>query len=67
MNRTVDAYRRTRTEGSRPLLRWAAVTIAAAVAVLLLLPAPIFAQAIFRIHYNEPLQDLFPFPTLEEA
>lgn len=29
--------------------------------------APIFAQAIFRIHYNEPLQDLFPFPTLEEA
>ncbi|NLE73972.1 MAG: zinc ribbon domain-containing protein [Actinobacteria bacterium] len=45
MNRTVDAYRRTRTEGSRPLLRWAAVTIAAAVAVLLLLPAPIFAQA----------------------
>lgn len=29
--------------------------------------APIFAQAIYRIHYNEPLQDLFPFPTLEEV
>ena len=29
--------------------------------------APILAQAIYRIHYNEPLQDLFPFPTQEEV
>ena len=45
MSRAVDAHRRMRTEGDCPLLRRAAVTIAAAVAVLLLLSAPVLAQA----------------------
>ena len=44
MSRAVDACRRTRTQGDRPLLRRAAAVIAAAVAVLLLLSAPALAQ-----------------------
>lgn len=29
--------------------------------------APIFAQAVYRIHYDESLHHLFPFPTVEEV
>ncbi|NLO27593.1 MAG: hypothetical protein GX113_05380, partial [Actinobacteria bacterium] len=57
MSRAVDAYRRMRTEGDCPLLRRAAVMIAAAVAVLLLLPAPVFAQT----------APIVPFPSMTEG